>query len=177
MVEDGPPNLHLGAKDGSKKTQNGPQSAQRSENDTRGAEMRAKGRFGCQMGSPGHETGVHFGGQKPCFSLGKQWFSRFDPYPKKGPSKGLRVASSVFKRSPWGPLNERSRHRSRTRSGHRTRRDAGAGARCRCEVRVQGAQCKVTASSRFEQASLQRLSTRLTRKRGGGFENKYRAIV
>ena len=79
------------------------------------------------------------------------------------------MASGVFRPSPWGPLNERSGHRSRTGSGHRTRRDAGAGARCRCEVRVQGALCKVTASSMFEQASLQRLSTRLTRKRGGGY--------
>ena len=146
-----------------------PCSAQKSQNDTRGAKMRPRVRFRCQKGSPGHEKTLHFGGRKPCFSLGKQWFSRFDPYPKKGPSKGLRVASGVFEPSPWCPLNERSRHRSRTRSGHRTRRDAGAGARCRCEVRVQGAQCKVTASSRFEQASLQPLSTRLTRKRGGGF--------
>ena len=132
-----------------------PRSTQKSQNDTHGAEMRPRVRSRCKRGSPGHEKVFHFGGQNHCFSLGKHWFSRFDPYPKKGPSKGLQVSSSVFRRSPWGPLNdERSRHRSRTRSGHRTRRDAGAGARCRCEVRVQGSQCKVTASSRFEQASL-----------------------
>ena len=90
---------------------------------------------------------------------------------------GAKMEFKSVKTSPWGPLkvqNTSTRIRYKV-PGHSTRcvQVWVRGAKCRCGVQVQGKRyrkgTRYTAHKSFEQASLEPLSTRRTRKRGGGY--------